>query len=50
MFKYIVAFVGLMVLILIPEYASMVQVVIQSFIGLGIFAVGAISIIAENNQ
>ena len=50
MFKYIIAFVGLLILILIPEYAGMVQVVIQSFVGLGIFAIGAISIIAEQSN
>ena len=43
--NYITLFIGLLILILIPEYASIFQVVIQSFIGLGIFAIGAINLI-----
>ena len=43
--NYVTMFIGLLILILIPEYASIFQVVIQSFIGLGIFAVGAINLI-----
>jgi hypothetical protein len=50
MSKYIITFVGLLVLIMIPEFASMLQVVVQSFVGLGIFAVGAISIIDEKSN
>jgi hypothetical protein len=43
--NYITVFIGLLILILIPEYASIFQVVIQSFVGLGIFAIGAINLI-----
>jgi hypothetical protein len=43
--NYVTMFIGLLILILIPEYASIFQVVIQSFIGLGIFAIGAINLI-----
>ena len=45
----ITIFIGLLILILIPEYASMFQVAIQSFIGLGIFAVGAINLLDNAN-
>ncbi len=47
--NYVMMFIGLLVLILIPEYASIFQVVIQSFIGLGIFAIGAINLIETAN-
>jgi len=47
--NYITLFIGLLILILIPEYASVFQVVIQSFIGLGIFAIGAINLIETAN-
>ena len=43
--NYVTVFIGLLILILIPEYASIFQVVIQSFVGLGIFAIGAINLI-----
>ena len=47
--NYVTMFIGLLILILIPEYASIFQVVIQSFIGLGIFAIGAINLIETAN-
>jgi type IV secretory pathway TrbL component len=47
--NYVTMFIGLLILILIPEYASIFQVVIQSFIGLGIFAVGAINLLDNAN-
>jgi hypothetical protein len=47
--NYVTLFIGLLILILIPEYASIFQVVIQSFIGLGIFAIGAINLIETAN-
>ena len=47
--NYVTVFIGLLILILIPEYASIFQVVIQSFVGLGIFAIGAINLIETAN-
>jgi hypothetical protein len=47
--NYVTMFIGLLILILIPEYASIFQVAIQSFIGLGIFAIGAINLLDNAN-
>ena len=48
--NYVTMFIGLLILILIPEYASTQQFVLQGLGGLLIFAVGSINLIsAENN-
>jgi hypothetical protein len=44
---YFLTFVGLLVLILIPEYAGFLHTTIQAIVGLGIFALGATALINE---
>jgi hypothetical protein len=43
-------FVGLFILILIPEYAGAVHTVLQSMFGLFVFAIGAINLISTENN
>jgi hypothetical protein len=50
MFKYAAMFIGLMVMITIPEDSSFLQLAVQGFIGLAIFMVGAISTITEESN
>ena len=48
--NYVMMFLGLFILILIPEYASVTNFVLQGLLGLTIFGIGAINLItAENN-
>jgi hypothetical protein len=50
MSKYVVTFIGLMVMITVPEDSSLLHLAVQGFIGLAIFAVGAINIITEESN
>ena len=43
--SYFLMFVGLIVLVLIPEYSGLLHFAIQVIIGLGIFALGATALI-----
>ena len=45
--SYFLMFVGLIVLVLIPEYSGLIHFAIQGIIGLGIFALGATALIYE---
>jgi len=46
---YVTMFVGLFILILIPEYAGVVHTVLQSMFGLFVFAIGAINLLKPAN-
>ena len=50
MSKYAVTFIGLLVMITVPEDSSLLQLAVQGFIGLAIFAVGAFNIITEESN
>jgi hypothetical protein len=50
MSKYAAMFIGLMVMITVPEDSSLLQLAVQGFIGLAIFAVGVINVIAEESN
>ena len=43
--SYFLMFVGLIVLVLIPEYSGLLHFAIQGIIGLGIFPLGATALI-----
>ena len=45
--SYFLMFVGLIVLVLIPEYSGLLHFAIQAIVGLGIFALGATVLINE---
>lgn len=48
--NYVMMFLGLFIMILIPEYASVTSFVLQGLLGLTVFGIGAINLIsAENN-
>jgi hypothetical protein len=48
--NYVTMFIGLLILILIPEYASTQQFVLHGLGGLTVFVAGSINLIsAENN-
>ena len=48
--NYVMMFLGLIILILIPEYASVTSFALQGLLGLTVFGIGAINLIsAENN-
>jgi hypothetical protein len=44
---YFLMFVGLITLVLIPEYSGLLHFAIQGIVGLGIFALGATVLINE---
>ncbi len=44
---YFLMFVGLITLVLIPEYSGFIHTAIQAIVGLGIFALGATALINE---
>jgi|688.fasta_scaffold147221_6 hypothetical protein len=44
---YFLMFVGLITLVLIPEYSGFIHFAIQGIVGLGIFALGAAALINE---
>ena len=50
MSKYAAMFIGLLVMITVPEDSSLLQLAVQGFIGLAIFAIGAISAITEESN
>lgn len=50
MFKYAAVFIGLMVMITIQEDSSLLQLAVQGFVGLAIFAVGSINLISEQSN
>jgi len=43
--NYVMIFVGLLILILIPEYSSTFQFVLQGLFGLFLFVVGTVNLI-----
>ena len=50
--NYVMIFLGLLILILIPEYADVTHFVLQGLLGLTIFGIGSVNLItaeAENN-
>lgn len=50
--NYVMMFLGLFILILIPEYASVTSFALQGLLGLTVFGIGAVNLItaeAENN-
>ena len=50
--NYVMIFLGLLILILIPEYADVTHFVLQGLLGLTIFGIGLVNLItaeAENN-
>ena len=48
--NYVMMFLGLLILILIPEYASVTSFALQGLLGLTVFGIGAINLLtAENN-
>jgi hypothetical protein len=46
--NYVMMFLGLLILILIPEYASITNFALQGLLGLTVFGIGAINLI--NNE
>lgn len=50
MFKYAAVFIGLLILATIPDYTSLLQLAVQGFVGLAIFAVGSINLISEQSN
>lgn len=50
MFKYAAMFIGLMVMIMVPEDSSLLQLAVQGFVGLVIFTVGAIATLTEESN
>jgi hypothetical protein len=50
--NYVMIFLGLLILILIPEYADVTHFGLQGLLGLTIFGIGSVNLIAaeaENN-
>ena len=47
--NYIMMFIGLFILILIPEFASTTNFVLQGLLGLTVFGIGAINLIETAN-
>jgi hypothetical protein len=47
--NYVMMFLGLFIMILIPEYASTTSFVLQGLLGLTIFGIGAINLIENAN-
>jgi len=48
--NYVMMFVGLITVAIIPEYAGAVHTVLQSMFGLFVFAIGAINLISTENN
>ena len=48
--NYVMMFLGLFILILIPEYASTTSFVLQGLLGLTVFGIGAINLISTENN
>jgi hypothetical protein len=46
--NYVMMFLGLFIMILIPEYASVTTFALQGLLGLTVFGIGAINLI--NNE
>ena len=47
--NYVMIFLGLLILILIPEYASTFQFAVQGLFGLFLFIVGVVNLIDNAN-
>lgn len=48
--NYVMMFVGLFIMILIPEHASVTSFVLQGLLGLSVFGIGAINLITAKNN
>ena len=48
--NYVMMFLGLFIMILIPEYASTTSFVLQGLLGLTVFGIGAINLISTENN
>lgn len=48
--NYVMMFVGIIILAIIPEYSSTLQFVIQGILGLSVFGIGAVNLISTENN